>query len=163
MLVSRGTRLPSPFKPPKNIYRGWERQDKTGPLDRKVNYIPVCSLLFRKIHNRVGGWPHPDPQGRLNLAQDVSPGLDLERTTSPAGTAENRPRRNPGQPSAVPAGLSLKKGLPHISHAELLQGYKGRKKRTSGVEGVRFVFLSRALRLSSAPKRPDPHKPEPPQ
>ena len=46
------------------------------------------------------------PQGRLNLAQDASPGLDFERLPSPAGTAENRPRRNPGQLSAVPAGLN---------------------------------------------------------
>jgi hypothetical protein len=44
------------------------------------------------------------PQGRLNLAQDASPGLDLKGRPSPAGTAENGPRFNP--PSAVPAGLN---------------------------------------------------------
>jgi hypothetical protein len=39
--------------------------------------------------------PFPDlvPQGRLNLAQDASPGLDLKGRPSPVGTAENRPRR----------------------------------------------------------------------
>jgi hypothetical protein len=46
------------------------------------------------------------PQGRLNLAQDASPGLDLRARPSPVGTAENKPRRNPGQPSAVAAGLN---------------------------------------------------------
>jgi hypothetical protein len=49
MLVSRGADRRPPFKPPKNIVRGWERQGKTGLLDRKVNLIPVCSLLFRKV------------------------------------------------------------------------------------------------------------------
>jgi hypothetical protein len=44
------------------------------------------------------------PKGRLNLAQDASPGLELKGRPSPAGTAENGPRRNP--PSAVPAGLN---------------------------------------------------------
>jgi hypothetical protein len=52
-------------------------------------------------------FPNLVPQGRLNLAQDASPGLDLKGRPSPAGTAENRPRRNPGQLSAVPAGLSV--------------------------------------------------------
>src|ERR1700736_3883214 len=45
----------------------------------------------------------PVPQGRLNLAQDASPGLDLKERPSPAGTAENRHQRNPEQASAVPA------------------------------------------------------------
>jgi hypothetical protein len=45
------------------------------------------------------------PQGRLNLAQDVSPGLDLKGRLVPEG------RLNVGRdvildnPSAVPAGL----------------------------------------------------------
>ncbi len=44
------------------------------------------------------------PKGRLSLAQDVSPGFDSKGRPSPAGTAENGPRRNP--PSVVPAGLN---------------------------------------------------------
>ncbi len=44
------------------------------------------------------------PVGTAHLAQDASPGLDLKGLPYLAGTAENRPRRNP--PSAVPAGLS---------------------------------------------------------
>ncbi len=39
------------------------------------------------------------PKGRLNLAQDASPGLDLNGRPSPAGTAEYGPRRIPPQPS----------------------------------------------------------------
>jgi hypothetical protein len=50
--------------------------------------------------------PSSVPEGRLNLAQDASPRLDSKGRPSPAGTAENRPQRNPGQPSAVPAGLN---------------------------------------------------------
>ncbi len=38
-------------------------------------------------------FPNSVPQGRLNLAQDASPGLDLKGRPSPVGTAENRPRR----------------------------------------------------------------------
>jgi hypothetical protein len=49
-------------------------------------------------------FPNSVPQGRLNLAQDASPGLNLKGRPSPVGTAENRPRHNPGEPSTVPAG-----------------------------------------------------------
>jgi hypothetical protein len=45
-------------------------------------------------------------RGRLNLAQDASPGLSLKGRPSPAGTAGNRLRRNPGKTSVVPAGLN---------------------------------------------------------
>jgi hypothetical protein len=46
------------------------------------------------------------PEGRLNLAQDASPGYIMKAKLSPGGTAENRPRCHPGKPSAVPAGLN---------------------------------------------------------
>src|SRR5271168_2953000 len=80
---------------------------------------------------------HSVPQGRLNLAQDASPGLDLKRRPSPVGTAENTPRPNPGHPSAVPAGLN--------SQILVL---------THGLEPVRtFPVLGDDF---SQPRRPDP-------
>jgi hypothetical protein len=54
---------------------------------------------------REPGFMNSVPEGRLNLAQDVSPGL-IREATSPAGTTENRQRRNSGQFSAVPTGLN---------------------------------------------------------
>jgi hypothetical protein len=51
--------------------------------------------------------PHFQTQsrrGRLNLAQDASPGLDLQGRPSPAGTAENGPRRQSWTTFSRPCG-----------------------------------------------------------
>jgi hypothetical protein len=59
---------------------------------------------------------------RQDFSRSVKDGRDLGfrvcvRTSifqlSPAGTAENVPRRNPGQPTAVPSGLRLEMEFSH--------------------------------------------------
>ncbi len=58
-----------------------------------------------KENMREPGFTNLVPEGRLNLAQDASPGGICKHDSS-AGTAENRPGWRRGQPSAVPAGLN---------------------------------------------------------
>jgi hypothetical protein len=80
-------------------------EEKTQPSERDALFESVSENSLFKLQSRRA-CPELVERGRLNLAQDASPGLDLKGRPSPAGTAENRPRRNPGQPSVVQARLN---------------------------------------------------------
>jgi hypothetical protein len=90
-----------------------------GRDDKKERVVPRKGRLLNRgiFQNQFG-------QVWLSLAQDASLGLDSKGRLIPAGTAENRPRRNPGQPSAVPEGLNSQ-GLV-LTHA-LLHVHKSRR------------------------------------
>src|ERR1700733_8128294 len=78
------------------------------------------------------------PKGRLNLAQDASPGLELKGRPSPAGTAEDEPRRN--SPSAVPAGLN---------HVSLMDPGLASWAKFSRPFGTKFLYPEFSRRLFS--------------
>jgi hypothetical protein len=70
------------------------------------------------------------PAGTAELSPGRKSWVGFGRTTSPAGTAGNRPRRNPGQPSAVPAGLIISHEVPRTaSWAKFSQGYPNQGKQ----------------------------------
>jgi hypothetical protein len=64
------------------------------------------SVLTRNNREMPGRRQFRAEQGARPNGLRRNGGFEKNSKLSPAGTAENRPRRNPEQPSAVPAGLN---------------------------------------------------------